>query len=156
VVLGAVVGLGLMACRAPEPTVAVEVPATDPPMMAVALGSPPSGDETVKPKPEPKGYKVAVTKVSVAEAEDGNGKTIPAGDARALDLTGPAFPVRALDPVLHIGALHFHAYSYPDRGVLRFVVADVRFLPTEAEVYLQYGDDVHSRIVIARSLGAVK
>ncbi len=121
---------------------------------SLAPESPEPGPDP-EPDPEPPSlpdYSVHVHEVPVAQAEDGQGKTVPATDARALDLHGPVFPVRALDPVLHVGDLHFHHYTFPAKGVLRYIVADAALLPEGAEVFLQWGDDDNSRIVITRSL----
>ena len=90
---------------------------------------------------------------SVTEAEDGHGHTVTApADPHALDLHADGWPGRALDPVLHVGDLRFHRYSFPAREVMRFVVDDVGRLPVGAEAWLQWGDDEASRIVLTRSL----
>lgn len=96
-------------------------------------------------------YALKLVAVSVAEAENGREVLVPATDPRGLELSG-YFPGRALDPVLHVGDLHFHRYRYTDTGRLMFVVADVGLLKAGAEVYVQYGDNPHSRIDITASL----
>ena len=118
----------------------------------LALAPEPGPDPEPEPEPVPPGYSIHVTKVALPDAEDGAGNTVPALDPRALDLHGPVFPARALDPVLHVGKLHFHHYTFPAKGVLRYAVADVALLPDGGEVYLQWGDDTGSRIDITRSL----
>ena len=76
-------------------------------------------------------------------------------DPRALDVHAPTRG-RALDPVLRVGGLHFHDYTFPARGVMRFVVDDVARLRAGDEVSVQWGDDVSSRIVLSRSLEVPK
>ncbi|MEM6990661.1 MAG: hypothetical protein AAF721_09195 [Myxococcota bacterium] len=98
--------------------------------------------------PQSAAFSLTVHDVAVPRGEDGRGATVPATRPQALDVRGPSIPVRALDPVLHIGPLHFHHYTFPAKGVLRYVVADGKALPPGAEVYLQWGDDERSRIVI--------
>ena len=145
----------LPACAAPE---LVEAEAAVPVAMAMPylVGEPKGPEPQPDPEPEPDPplpphYSIHVGKIAVAQAEDGAGKTVPAVDPRSLELHGPLFPVRALDPVLYIGELHFHHYTYPAKGVLRYAVADVALLPEGAEVYVQWGDDEASRIDITRS-----
>jgi hypothetical protein len=88
-----------------------------------------------------------VVPIDVKQGEDGSGRSRAADDPRALVLTSDAgWPARALDPVLHIGRLHFHDYVHVDRETLRFVVDDVARLPVGEAVYVQYGDDARSRI----------
>ena len=96
-------------------------------------------------------YSMELVAVSVSQAENGREELVPATDPRGLLLRG-YFPGRALDPVLHVGDLHFHRYRYTDEGRLMFVVADVALLKAGAAVYVQYGDNEHSRIDITASL----
>lgn len=99
----------------------------------------------------------AVAPGAVTEAEDGHGHTVTVLPApRVLDLHASSWPGRALDPVLHVGDLHFHHYSFPAREVMRFVVDDVGRLPAGAEAWVQWGDDESSRIVLTRSLEVPK
>lgn len=90
--------------------------------------------------------------IATATGEDGRGETIAAVQAIALDLDAHQFPARAADPVLHVGELHFAAYTHPSPGVLRFVAADRSALSEGAEVAVQYGDDADSRRVVSRAL----
>lgn len=147
VVIG-VMGLLASACGAPELVVAQRRASNDKGVFAMAMGDP------SEPKAPP--YTITIAPSSVTKAEDGHGATVPAVDPRTLDVIGSPVPVRALDPVLHIGDLHFHYYTFPAKGVLRFVVADAAQLPEGAEVYLQWGEDTRSRIVITRRLKVAK
>ncbi|MCB9594283.1 MAG: hypothetical protein H6719_16235 [Sandaracinaceae bacterium] len=90
--------------------------------------------------------------IDATEAEDGHGALVPAAHAIAFDLDGRRFPVRARDPVLHVGELTFHRYAYPSPGLLRFVAADAAALPIGAPVFVQYDDDEASRVVVADAL----
>ncbi len=94
----------------------------------------------------------AVDVASAADAEDGAGRLTSAVAAVAIDVTASdPWPARALDPVLHVGPLHFHRYRYVDPRTLRFVVADRAALPVGADPYVQYGPDERSRVVMARA-----
>jgi len=95
---------------------------------------------------------VTVTRVEVAKAEDGHGLVVEAVDPVAIEIVAEAWPVRALDPVLRIGDLEFRRYTFPRVNVLRYVAADAASLPTDAQVTVQYGDDVSSRVVVAERL----
>jgi hypothetical protein len=90
--------------------------------------------------------------VSATQAEDGEGGTIAATDPIAFDLDARRFPPRALDPVLHVGALRFVRYEHPQPGVLRFVAADRARLPRGVEVYVQYGDETSTRTIVLQAL----
>ena len=97
--------------------------------------------------------RLEITAIAAVEAEDGEGRKVTAPSAaRALDLHAASWPGRALDPVLHVGALRFHRYTFPAKGVMRFVVDDVARLRDGDEVALQWGDDAGSRVVVTRSL----
>lgn len=99
--------------------------------------------------------KLVLTPIAASSGEDGHGGKVAAVDPLALQVQGK-LPVRALDPVLHVGALHFHHYSHPAKGVLRFVVADRALLPRGAAAYLQWGSDTASRVPVARALEVPK
>ncbi|MBI3210860.1 MAG: hypothetical protein HYZ37_18400 [Candidatus Solibacter usitatus] len=57
------------------------------------------------------------------------------------------FPVRALDPVLHIGDYEVRDYRYGnmENTMLLFTCSEAEQLKDGAEVYLQYGNDERSR-----------
>ncbi len=77
------------------------------------------------------GASLSVEPIDVPDGEDGRGRTRKADAPHALVLKSDAgWPARALDPVLHIGDLHFHDYVHVDRTTLRFVV------PIEREIHL--------------------
>lgn len=98
-----------------------------------------------------------ISAVVTTVAEDGQGHRVsPPKNPRALDLVAPQWRGRALDPVLHVGDLHFHTYSFEGRQVMRFVVDDVARLRSGSEVWLQWGDDESSRVVISSSLEVPK
>lgn len=132
----------------------VAVGACDPGSARVAV------DEVAPARPQLAGMVVTakaptlkVHKIAAPVAEDGNGHRVTApADPRALDLIAPSWPGRALDPVLHIGDLHFHQYRFESREIMRYVVDDAARLPAGAEVWLQWGNDESSRIVITPSL----
>lgn len=106
----------------------------------------PAAGRAVKPR-------LDITAITAAEAEDGGGRRVVAPTApRALDLHAESWPGRALDPVLHVGELRFRHYTFPAKGVMRFVVDDVARLRDGDEVSLQWGDDASSRVVVTRSL----
>ncbi|MEX1362948.1 MAG: hypothetical protein AB1Z98_07470 [Nannocystaceae bacterium] len=101
--------------------------------------------------------RLTIEAVTATEAEDGSGHVVTVlPNPRALDLHASSWRARALDPVLHVGDLHFHGYSFPSREVMRFVVDDVGRLPVGAEVWLQWGDDESSRVVLTHSLEVPK
>lgn len=94
--------------------------------------------------------KLIVRPIDVERGEDGYGRVRKAADPHALVLESDVgWLVRAVDPVLHIGDLRFHSYEHTGRRTLQFVVDRVsRLTPGEA-VYVQYGEDEHSRIRLA-------
>lgn len=101
--------------------------------------------------------RLTIEAVTATEAEDGEGHVVTVlPSPRALDLHAASWRARALDPVLYVGDLHFHRYSFPSREVMRFVVDDVGRLPVGAEVWLQWGDDESSRVVLTPSLEVPK
>lgn len=95
---------------------------------------------------------VAIVAIDVAEAEDGRGAVVAARDAVAIDVTATRWPVRALDPVLHVGQVRLRRYRHVSPYVLRFIIADRAVLPAGVPVFVQYGDDVQSRIDVAPAL----
>lgn len=89
-----------------------------------------------------------VRPIAVARGEDGAGAQVAATSPVAIDVTADAWPGRALDPVLWIGRLHFHDYTFPARGVIRFIAADATLVPDGVPIAVQYGDDAGSRVVV--------
>ena len=59
-----------------------------------------------------------------AEAEDGRGARIPADQPIALEIRAEGWRGRALDPVLHVDERHFHHYSHPGPGLIRYELAN--------------------------------
>jgi len=96
--------------------------------------------------------KVEVSRIDVERAEDGRGATVAARAPIAIEITAEAWPVRALDPVLHVGDLEFRHYTFPRVNVLRYVAADAALVPAGAAAWIQYGDDDASRVEVAGSL----
>lgn len=93
------------------------------------------------------GASLSVEPIDVPDGEDGRGRTRKADAPHALVLKSDAgWPARALDPVLHIGDLHFHDYVHVDRTTLRFVVDDVRRLGIGDAVFVQYGEETRTRV----------
>ena len=93
---------------------------------------------------------LSVQPVDVEHGEDGSGRTLKSAAPHALVLESDAgWLVRAVDPVLHIGDLHFHSYEHTGRRTLQFVVDDVSRLTPGLAVYVQYGEDERSRIRLA-------
>jgi hypothetical protein len=122
--------------------------AWNPVAAGAGVGSPmaPAAGRVTKPRLE-------ITAVTAVEAEDGGGRRVAAPPApRALDLHAVSWPGRALDPVLRVGELRFHHYTFPAKGVMRFVVDDVARLRAGDEVSLQWGDDAGTRVVVTPSL----
>lgn len=98
--------------------------------------------------------RVDLLEVAVPMAEDGSGGVVQAPRAAlAIDVTATRWPVRALDPVLHVGQIRLRRYRHVSPFVLRFVIADGASLPRDAPAFVQYGDDVGSRIDVAQALG---
>jgi len=96
--------------------------------------------------PEPARPLVRLTTLTDVAAEDGAGGQGPASRATAIDLDARRFPARALDPVLHIGALVLRHYEHPRVGVLRFVLAETAAPADGTTMFVQYGDDASSRV----------
>ncbi|MEM7158658.1 MAG: hypothetical protein AAF799_37805 [Myxococcota bacterium] len=97
--------------------------------------------------------RLVISPTAALVAEDGHGRQVTVlPKPRSLDVYASEWRGRALDPVLHIGDLHFHHYEHPAREVMRFTIDDVGRLNRGDEVWLQWGDDVASRIIISRSL----
>lgn len=78
-------------------------------------------------------------------------KRLPAG-AIAIDLAADHWPVRAVDPVLHIGSIELRDYTFPRANVLRFVADSEDVLAPGAVAFVQYGDDARSRVTLDASL----
>ena len=94
--------------------------------------------------------KLSARPIDVAHGEDGRGRTLPATAPHALVLESEAgWLVRAVDPVLHIGDLHFHSYEHTGRRTLQFVVDKVSRLKPGEAVYVQYGEEERTRIHLA-------
>ena len=93
-----------------------------------------------------------VQPIEAGEGGDGLGTLVPATRPVAFDIDARRFPVRALDPVLHVGELVFRHYVYPRPGVLRYVAADAAALPEGARVYVEYEGEPASRVVVSEAL----
>jgi len=115
---------------APDPTVVVPGPARPLLPVSVALAL-----------PDP---------VALEDAEDGHLSLAHPVAPIAIDVTADApWPARALDPVLHVGPLELMRYHYVTPETLRYVLADRGVLPSVADVWVQYGPDERSRVVMA-------
>lgn len=91
--------------------------------------------------------KLSVRPIDVEHGEDGRGRALKAAAPHALVLESDAgWLVRAVDPVLHIGDLHFHSYEHTGRKTLQFVVDKVSRLKPGEAVYVQYGEEERTRI----------
>ena len=101
---------------------------------------------------QPAVFGLALKRVEVERAEDGGGNTIVAKDPIALDVRADQWQGRALDPVLYVGQLHLHSYSFVNKETMRFVLADASLLVAGSEVAVQYGDDTSSRVIVTASL----
>ncbi|MDQ3034968.1 MAG: hypothetical protein M3Y87_21345 [Myxococcota bacterium] len=95
---------------------------------------------------------LSISAIAASEGEDGAGNTVAATRPLALDLDARQVPPRALDPVLHVGALRFVRYAHPQPGLMRFVVADRALLTEGDEVFVQYGDETSTRLVLTPAL----
>jgi hypothetical protein len=87
-----------------------------------------------------------------------SGYAIVPGRPGAFDVRAPeGWPGRALDPVLSIGDsprenMRFSEYSFPARDRIRFTIPDTAALPAGAAVFVQFGDDDASRVLVTQSL----
>ena len=95
---------------------------------------------------------VALRALGDGDAEDGAGHLVHGARCVAVDLDARAFPPRALDPVLLVGALRFVHYTHPSGGVLRCTLDAARRLPLGAAVSVQYGEDTRGRRVLFQAL----
>jgi hypothetical protein len=95
---------------------------------------------------------VSVVRTVAERAENGSGAMVDATAPVAIEITAEAWPARALDPVLHVGNLEFHHYTFPRMNVLQYIVADGALLPKDTAAWVQYGDDVASRVEVTQSL----
>jgi hypothetical protein len=134
--------------RAPSTSAASSAKASSP--VAKTPAATPPVAKAMPRQPPVHGF--AIEKIDAKRAEDGTGALVEATDPRALVVSADHWPGRALDPVLHIGQLHFHKYEFPSKGALRYVVADAALLTPGVEVAIQYGNDTSSRVVITPSL----
>lgn len=91
---------------------------------------------------------MALTRSTAPLGEDGHGREVQSTAPLALEAVGHDWPVRALDPALHVGPLFFATHENDGHGTLRFVVADRALLPLGAPVFVQYGDDERSRVAL--------
>lgn len=107
---------------------------------------------TTAPTTPPTTRPITVSIIGAGDAEDGSGHVVSQAQRIAVDLDARVFPPRALDPVLHVGALRFVHYSHPRPGVLRFTVDAAARLALGAELAVQYGDDVASRRVVLQAI----
>ena len=98
-------------------------------------GAPPSADSEEPehaaspsvdhlPEPEIEARTIHLSNADCDEAEDGQGNLIQPQDCVRLTARANTWPARALDPVLHLGQLHFHRYTYGEPG-------ELSSLPTE-------------------------
>ena len=65
-----------------------------------------------------------------------------------FDLTAEErWPIRGLDPVLHIGGVAVESYQFAnaENTVLRFTCYDASNIADNASMFLQYGDDQSTR-----------
>jgi hypothetical protein len=151
-VLALVAGLGGCADRIEdEAPQAAPAPAAAAPAPAPAAAAPAPAPAGAAPR-APRVQALTVARADVDRAEDGRGQLVAAVNARALDVRAESWPGRALDPELHVGGLVFREYSFPEKGVIRFVAADAALLPAGAEVAIQYGHDVSTRAVVTAAL----
>jgi hypothetical protein len=152
-----VVGLALAGCPRVEDPVAETAKGVPGPVAA-----PPEPEPVAAAEPAPAAAPeiprravvtgVSVVRIEAERGEDGKGATVEAAAPVAIDISAEAWPVRALDPVLHVGDLVFRHYTFPRVNVLRFVVADSALLPDGAAAWVQYGDDLSSRTEVADRL----
>jgi len=154
--LALLVGVGICGCpkaELPDGETADDIPIAAS-QTAPAADQPAEPDEPAAPPMRKAAVVIGVEvlPVEVAQAEDGHGQLVDAVAPVAIEIAAEAWPVRALDPVLRIGELQFRKYTFPRINVLRYVVADRGILPDDAEVTVQYGDDVASRVVVSERL----
>ncbi len=134
-------------------TSTAQQPATNAPSAVARSGVPPARPSSaVVAARKPAVVELRVTEISASHAENGRGAIVATKRPVALDVVAPSWRGRALDPVLSVGRLRFHKYSHPAKGVLRFIMSDVDQLVAGAEVSLQYGGDVSSRVVVSKGL----
>lgn len=81
-------------------------------------------------------------KVELAEVRSAGGERFQSYEF-VLESEMP-FPARALDPVLHVGAVEVETYRHEGANCLVFS-SDPGRLPMGAQMYMQYGNDVESR-----------
>ena len=65
-----------------------------------------------------------------------------------FDLTAEErWPIRGLDPVLHVGGVAVESYQFAnaENTVLRFTCYDSSGIPDNAGMFMQYGDDQSTR-----------
>jgi hypothetical protein len=72
--------------------------------------------------------------------DDGSGGQTPPRQPAQIDVEADRpWYVGAHDPVLRVGDRSFYTYSFPSPNVVRFVVADVSLVASNAEVSIGYG-----------------
>jgi len=152
IVAAILAALSLSGC--PRDRVPTAQPAVDTPEVAASPApETPGGQDTMPPMLKKASVlSLAVVEIEADRGEDGEGNTVEAANPVAIEITAEAWPVRALDPVLHVGDLTFSHYTFPRLNVLRYVVADREILPAGAEAFVQYGADPDSRVTVAESL----
>lgn len=138
-------------CSRPEPAIAVENPAANAVAMSASAALVEESPPIALAEPAAPTYWLQLGPSTAGKAENGRGETVPAVDPRVLDVHGPAWPGRALDPVLHVGDLHFHHYEHASKQILRWTVSDAALVSESADAYVQWGDDERSRIPLART-----
>jgi hypothetical protein len=93
--------------------------------------------------------------IDVADAEDGRGHRVSAVRALALDVSrDEGWPARGHVPTLHVGQLQFHASETIDERTIRFIAADASALPRSATVFVQWGSDTRTRVMVSGSFAA--
>jgi len=103
------------------------------------------------PEPEIEARTIHLSSADCSEAEDGRGNLIQPTDCVRLTARANTWPARALDPVLHIGQLRFHQYTYGEPGELIFFT-DRALLPASSAAAIHYGDDPNERYELRNRL----
>jgi hypothetical protein len=88
-----------------------------------------------------------------SEARQGEGKSAAAASSESSDsltielMAEERWPIRGLDPVLHIGDVAVDSYQYgnAENTLLRFFCHEGNKLRDGARVFVQYGQDNNSR-----------
>jgi len=150
--------LTLMACQSSATDTSQEALRETPPPLETEepeRDTPPSPALVAEPgaiaEPEVVAQTIHLADVDCDEAEDGQGNLIQPQDCVRLTARANTWPARALDPVLHLGQLHFHRYTYGEPGELIFF-ADRALLPASSPAAIHYGDDPNARFELRNRL----